>query len=134
MNMCKLPYPSMSTREEKIEIAKDIRNRLLKNHRNKVLAIGIYGSIALGKDGPYSDIEMHVITKDGTYIKNQEFIYSKYKIEINVKEKSEIIQQASGVDDSWAIKTVAFTHILSLYDPGDLFKEIKSLPFQVTND
>ncbi|WP_436756531.1 nucleotidyltransferase domain-containing protein, partial [Streptomyces sp. URMC 124] len=59
-----------------------IKDRLLQLHDDAILAIGLYGSLAQGIDGPYSDIELCVITKDGVSLHGHEFIYPPFKIEI----------------------------------------------------
>jgi kanamycin nucleotidyltransferase len=127
------PYPFPTSREEKLEIIKEIKARLLKANGDNVLAIGAYGSIALCTDGPYSDIELHVVTKDGINLKSYEFIYDKFKIEISTKQKSEIFIQAKEVDDSWSIKAGIFTDVLPIYDPEGIFEEIKGSPFLISD-
>lgn len=57
-----LEYPAPTTRKEKLEMANQIKNKLLNRFKESILAIGVYGSIGHGTDGPYSDIEMHVVT------------------------------------------------------------------------
>lgn len=128
-----LPYPTATTNEEKLKVIDEIKNRIINTYGDSVLAIGVYGSIALGTDGPFSDIEMHVVAKDGTESNTHEFIYGKFKIEINVNQKSEIFKQAREVDDAWSIKAGVFTNIKSIYDPSHLFDKIKSLPFLISD-
>lgn len=64
-----LAYPVSTTRIEKIEMASVLKDRLLTAHGNQILAMSVYGSLATGNDGPYSDIEMHVITRAGSFQK-----------------------------------------------------------------
>lgn len=70
-----LSVPTPTTREEKMTIINKISDRLLKPYPDKVLSIGVYGSNGHRVDGPYSDIEIHVITRDGTDLERHEFIY-----------------------------------------------------------
>ncbi|PAD31913.1 kanamycin nucleotidyltransferase C-terminal domain-containing protein, partial [Paenibacillus sp. 7523-1] len=97
-------------------------------------AIGIYGSIALAKEGPYSDIELHIISRDGANIPNRELIFHPYKLEISTKQKSEWFHQASMVDDGWAIRTGSFVHITSLYDPNGIFYKAKEIVLSVPDE
>ena len=127
-----LSFPTATTRDEKMEVIKEITKRLLLKHEETILAIGAYGSIGAGYDGPFSDIEMHVITKDGSELDSLEFIYDKFKIEISTKQKTAFFNMAKKVDDSWAIKASAFTKILPLYDPEQLFEAIKTYPLQLS--
>jgi len=126
-----LSYPASTSRDEKLEIINLIKNKLLSIYKADIIAIGVYGSLALGNDGPFSDIEMHVVTKDGIKIKSYEFIYEKFKIEINTKQKNEFLNEAMMVDDSWAIRVGMFINILSIYDPNNFFNDVRKLPFHV---
>lgn len=125
-----LAYPVSTTRKEKLEMIHIIKKRLLTAHGDAILAIGAYGSIALETDGPFSDIELHVITKDSSQLESLEFIYDKFKIELSTKDRSTFIKQAKEVDDSWAIKSGVFIHILPIHDPTHLFEQVKELPFE----
>ena len=124
-----LTYPAPTTRKEKLEMISILKDRLLAARGEDMLAIGVYGSIALGTEGPYSDIEMHVITKDGIKMETLEFVYDKFKIELSTNEKTAFFQEAEEVDDSWAIKAGAFINILPIHDPENIFEQVKTLPF-----
>ncbi|MDJ0333034.1 kanamycin nucleotidyltransferase C-terminal domain-containing protein [Planococcus sp. S3-L1] len=125
-----LAYPVSTTRKEKLEMIHTIKERLLVAHGDAILAIGAYGSIALKTDGPFSDIELHVITKVANQLESFEFIYDKFKIELSTKDHRTFIKQAKEVDDSWAIKAGVFIHILPIHDPTHLFEQVKDLPFE----
>ena len=128
-----LSYPVATTRTEKLEMINILKNRLLAVHGDKIQAIGVYGSIALGKDEPYSDIELHVITKEPLYLENPEFIYDKFKIEISLNETNAFVKKAKEIDDAWAIKAGSFIHIQPVYDPFNIFDQVKKLPFESLN-
>lgn len=129
-----LPFPAATTREEKIEIINEVKEKLLNTYKENILAIGAYGSIGLNTDGPYSDIELHVITKDGFNLKNHEFIYDRFKLEIGMIEEIEIIKSAKVVDESWAITAGVYINILEIYDPKNLFEELKKLPYENSDE
>ncbi|MCE5172063.1 KNTase domain-containing protein [Paenibacillus profundus] len=129
-----LTYPAATTREEKIHIIGQIKDRLLQQHGETILAIGLYGSIAQGIDGPYSDIELLVVTKDGISLPDYEFIYLPFKIEISMNQKHEVCQCATAVDDSWAIKAGVYTHLEAIYDPTGLLDQIRALSKQISKE
>ena len=129
-----LPYPAPTTREEKMKLVAQIKDRLLQLHGDAILAIGLYGSLAQGIDGPYSDIELRVITEDGISLPGHEFIYPPFKIEIGMKQKHEAMRSAATVDDSWAIKAGASAHLQAIYDPDRLLDEIRTRPMQISDE
>ncbi len=124
-----LTYPAPTTRSEKLEMIAVVKDRLLAAHGEHILAIGVYGSIALKTDGPYSDIEMHVVTKAHDSIEDLEFVYDQFKIEIGFHDKQAFFEKAKKIDDSWAISAGAFIHVLPVYDPTNLFEQVKTFPF-----
>lgn len=124
-----LTYPTSTTRSEKLEMIAVLKDRLLAAHGEHIVAIGVYGSIALETDGPYSDIEMHVVTNAYYPIEDLEFIYDQFKIEIGFHDKQAFLEKAKKIDDSWAISAGAFIHVLAVYDPTNLFEQVKTLPF-----
>ena len=122
-----LPYPAATTREEKMNIIHQIKDRLLQLHGDSILAIGLYGSIAQKIDGPYSDIELRVVTQDGVSLPDTNS-YTPFKIEIGMEQKQDILKDAASVDDSWAITAGAYVHLQEIYDPANLLAEIRSCP------
>ncbi|WP_229106807.1 hypothetical protein [Paenibacillus sp. 1001270B_150601_E10] len=50
-----LPYPASTSRTEKLDFIDRIVKMLLNKYRDNIEAIGIYGSIAQEKEGPYSE-------------------------------------------------------------------------------
>ncbi|MBU9722737.1 MULTISPECIES: kanamycin nucleotidyltransferase C-terminal domain-containing protein [Bacillaceae] len=129
-----LPFPAATSRDEKMEMIDEITDRLFKKYEGNILAIGVYGSVGAGSDGPYSDIEMHVITRDGFSIEGYEFIYDKFKIEISTEQKSTFFKKAMEVDESWAITAGVYINIHAIFDPGNIFEEVKGYPFKVSDE
>ncbi|MEN0641957.1 kanamycin nucleotidyltransferase C-terminal domain-containing protein [Alkalicoccobacillus gibsonii] len=126
--------PKATSLKQKLEFADLLKRRLLETYNDQIVAIGLYGSLGLGTSGPYSDIELHVITLDGAEIPGHEFIYDPFKIEISSREESAAIRRASEMSDAWPIKAGSNIHIHPLYDPNEFFKRIKKLPLQISDE
>lgn len=129
-----LPFPARTSRQEKLDFVYEIKDKLLDKYDEDIEAIGIYGSLAQGKDGPYSDIELHVICRDGANIPSHELIYHPFKLEISTKQTSEWLDQVRSVDDGWAIKAGSLLHITSLYDPKGIFERTKEVALSVPEE
>lgn len=82
-----LPYPASTSRTEKMDFIDNIKKLLLNEYGEHIEAIGVYGSIAQEKDGPYSDIELHVISRDGVNIPGYERICHPFKLEVATMQK-----------------------------------------------
>lgn len=129
-----LAYPYNTSREEKWRFIEQIKDRLLAKHEDIIIAIGVYGSIGQHSDGAYSDIELHVVTKDGTSIAELEIVYPPFKLEIGVTERTKWLAKLRRVDDSWAIWYGAFVHIISLYDSEGFFATVKKLELSISDE
>jgi kanamycin nucleotidyltransferase len=55
--------PGMMSREERWRIANEIAGRAMEHCGSRLKAVGVYGSLALGTDGPFSDIEMFCVLR-----------------------------------------------------------------------
>lgn len=126
-----LPFPSPTTREEKSAFVNRVQNRLLELYGDAIAAIGLYGSVGRGTDGPYSDIEIVVVTRDEAALPGHEFILLPFKLEIDSYTMAEYRKKAGACDDYWAIRAGSFVGVLPLYDPLQLFGEIKKIPISL---
>ncbi|WP_246056011.1 kanamycin nucleotidyltransferase C-terminal domain-containing protein [Alteribacter natronophilus] len=121
----RLSFPKASTRKEKSEMIEVISRRLLDRFGKDITAVGVYGSVGQESEGPFSDIEIHVVTKEGKTIQEYEFIYGGFKIELSTAQETELLEKACRVDDSWPIRAGAYVHVKPLYDPDGFFDELQ---------
>ncbi len=99
-----LPYPAATSREDKWKFIHQVKEEVLQRDGGSILAVGVYGSLARGSDGPYSDIEIRILTPDGVDLPGQEEIIPPFKLEIGATQRSAWLKGAAFVDDSWAVK------------------------------
>ncbi|MGN7456353.1 kanamycin nucleotidyltransferase C-terminal domain-containing protein [Paenibacillus pasadenensis] len=117
-----LPYPAATTREQKLAYAHRVKDRLLAEHPGRILAIGLYGSVARGTDQPCSDLELHVVAPDGAEpLPGDEFVELPFKLELSCRTRAGYLARAARVDDGWPIWAGSFTHVMPLHDPKGLF-------------
>ncbi|WYP26913.1 hypothetical protein NSQ54_02020 [Alkalihalobacillus sp. FSL W8-0930] len=128
------PHPKQTTLNQKLELAELLKTKLLETYNDQIIAIGLYGSLGLGTSGPYSDIELHVITLDEVKIPQHEFVYDAFKVEISSREESAAIRRASEISDAWPIKAGSSIHVRPLYDPNDFFRRLKKLPLEIPDE
>ncbi|MDQ0207568.1 kanamycin nucleotidyltransferase C-terminal domain-containing protein [Alkalicoccobacillus murimartini] len=129
-----LPYPTPTTLNEKQKLAIMIKDKLLAKYDDTILAIGLYGSMGLGTTGPYSDMEMHVITREGHPVPSHELIYGRFKVEISSIEKQAMLNRASEMSDAWPVSAGSYIHIQPIYDPKQIFEEVRRLPLEIPNE
>lgn len=119
--------PVKISRSERFQTCQEIAARLHEVYKEKVLAIGVYGSISRGTDGPYSDIEMFCVLKEsGEKIEfSYEWSAGPWKAEVNVCSADVLLNTAATVEDDWPLTHGPFFSPLSLYDPKGFFETLK---------
>jgi kanamycin nucleotidyltransferase len=119
--------PAEMSRDERLKLCNEIASRLHELYGNRILAIGVYGSIARGADGPFSDIEMFCVLKqsDEPVDFSYEWVAGPWKAEVNVRTEDVILQDAATLDGEWPLTHGPFFTNLSLYDPEGFLPRLK---------
>jgi kanamycin nucleotidyltransferase len=126
--------PSEYTHDERMARAEYIASRFQAYYAENLVAIGIYGSLGRGLDGPYSDIEMHVIVKGEEIEHSYEWSAGLWKAEVDVYSPDIYLLRAGELDDLWPITQGAFARVLPLHDPKRLFHRAAHTVFDHTLD
>jgi kanamycin nucleotidyltransferase len=126
--------PTEYTHTARMARAEAISARFQAHYDESLLAIGIYGSLARGTDGPFSDIEMHVIVKGEEIERAFEWSSGPWKAEVDVYSADVFLAQAASFDGIWPITQGAFTRVLPLHDPKRLFHRAAHAVFDHTLD
>ncbi|MED4727458.1 ANT(4')-I family aminoglycoside nucleotidyltransferase [Aneurinibacillus migulanus] len=120
--------PVKISRSERLQTCQEIAARLHEVYGEKILAIGVYGSVSRGTDGPFSDIEMFCVL-GGESSEPVEFSHEwsagPWKAEVNVCSADVLLKTASTVEGKWPLTHGPFFSPLSLYDPKGFFSTLK---------
>lgn len=106
-------------------IVEEIRSRLGK----RLIAVGLYGSMAKDADGPFSDIELFCAIDSSGEEYSPEWVYGPGKIEINFYSEDVLRHQAMEVEEDWAISQGQFLYARNLYGSDAFFDELRLLVF-----
>lgn len=117
--------PQPMERERRLELAYRIAERVQRHYRERALAVGIYGSLAQGSDGPYSDIEMHCVLRGSGIERWHEWSTGPWKAEVDVYSADVALRWASEVDVDWSITHGAYTRVLPVQDPTGFFPRLR---------
>jgi kanamycin nucleotidyltransferase len=117
--------PQPMERERRLELAYRIAERVQRHYRERTLAVGIYGSLARGSDGPYSDIEMHCVLQGSGIERCHEWSAGPWKAEVNVYSADVVLRWAAEVDVDWSITHGAYTQVLPVHDPTGFFPRLR---------
>jgi kanamycin nucleotidyltransferase len=119
------PVEPQVRRERAAQIAQSFRIY----YRDQVLAIGYYGSIARGTDGPYSDIEMHCVVAGTGLEKTFEWNAGPWKAEVNVQSRDVLLEDAAIIEGNWSITHGAYSHVLPVYDLDGFFEQLRAVVY-----
>jgi kanamycin nucleotidyltransferase len=117
--------PKPMERARRLELAYRIAEQVQRHYRERVLAVGIYGSLARGSDGPYSDIEMHCVLRGSGVERWHEWSTGPWKAEVDVYSADVVLRWAAEVDVDWSITHGAYTEVLPVHDPTDFFPRLR---------
>ena len=98
-----------------------------RHYGDQVLAIGYYGSVAKGTDGPYSDIEMQCVINGSGLENTYEWNAGPWKAEVNVQSRDVLLEEAAIIEGNWSITHGAYSHVLPVYDPDGFFEQLQSV-------
>ncbi|NUM44154.1 MAG: nucleotidyltransferase [Anaerolineales bacterium] len=121
--------PNPQTHAERLARAQQIAAQLQAHFGDELLALGVYGSLARGTDGPYSDIEMWCILRGEEIDYAYEWTPGPWKAEVDVRSLDTIQHEAADLDEDWAMTHGSFAHVLPLYDPEGIFPTLAERVF-----
>jgi kanamycin nucleotidyltransferase len=113
--------PNPISHSQRMKIAEEIAGQLQDYFKERVLAISIYGSLAKGTDGPYSDIEMDCVLESLDCDRTLEWCGGDWKAEIDLLSVSSVLKNAAEVGPKWPISHGIYIHYIPVYDPTNLY-------------
>lgn len=122
-----MPGPQPFSHAERMSRAREIAETFRAHF--DVLAIGLYGSLARGDDGPYSDIEMYCVVRGQGIDEDYEWSEGAWKAEVNVQSAEVLTAWATEFDEFWPLTHGSCVNILPLHDPQGFFESLKGYVF-----
>lgn len=119
--------PKPLSHSQRLSIAYEIVERMKDRFHRDLLSIGLYGSLARGEDGPYSDIEIFGVLQTDHYIQRHEWCTAEWKAEVDLYGKQTLRDLAARVDERWPLTHSAFLTVLPLDDPERFFAELRAI-------
>lgn len=91
-------------------------------------AVALYGSLARGDDGPFSDLELLCVLagreeEEFTF----EWVAGPWKAEVNVVGAGALLREAARIDGRWPLTHGAFLRMRALWDPGDFCRQVQRI-------
>lgn len=119
--------PQPMARKERLTLARTIADRARALRGDDVLAVGLYGSLARGTDGPYSDIEILCVLRTTGEGYTREWVAGPWKAEVDFYGQDVLLEKAAGVDERWPLTHGAYVHVRALHDPDRFFPKLRGV-------
>jgi len=126
--------PEAIERTRRLKLAYEIAEHVQRHFGETVVAIGLYGSLARGSDGPYSDIEMHCVVQGTGVDERLEWSAGAWKAEVDVFSEDVLLAWAAEVDVDWPLTHGACTEVLAVYDPTGFFARLRDAVLSCDDD
>lgn len=115
------------TRRDRLALAREIADRARTRCGDDLLAVGLYGSLARGDDGPYSDIEILCVLGTSGEHYTHEWTTGPWKAEVDFISRDRLLAQAAEVDGEWPLTHGAYVHTRPLHDPHRIFPQLREI-------
>ncbi len=109
----------------RIEIANKLKGKILRKHRDEILGIAVYGSVAKNEDCRYSDLEMFVVTKRKLKVREYRYVYKGMPIEVSYIPAREMLRNARQITPDWPIVADFYRSYLVLYERDAWFMRLR---------
>ncbi|GGD13539.1 kanamycin nucleotidyltransferase C-terminal domain-containing protein [Pontibacillus salipaludis] len=116
--------PNKFKTEERFEIADEILNELLSKYKSNLVSVAIEGSTAKGLDLPESDLELRVVIKERES-SWEAFFYKGMFVGVSFSTLEKMKSKAKNIDFEWSVKNDALYTCKVLYDPTNLYEELR---------
>jgi kanamycin nucleotidyltransferase len=126
--------PQPMSHEARLALAREIADRALARHGAEVLALGVYGSLARGADGSYSDVEMMCVLRSPGTDHTAEWAHGPWKAEVNFLGYDVALSQAAELEGDWPLTHGAYLNILPLHDPEHFFERVRTAALAQPDD
>jgi kanamycin nucleotidyltransferase len=117
--------PKPMDNQQRAALVEQIAEKLRQHYKGRLQALGVYGSLARGTDGPYSDIDMYCIV-DGQEIETcHEWSSGDWKADVDVYSADVALRWAAVLDVDWPITHAACLAVKPLEDPQGIFPRMR---------
>jgi kanamycin nucleotidyltransferase len=119
--------PAPLTTADRMRVVDQIVDDTFTQHGRAIEAAALYGSLAHGSDGPYSDIEMWFVLNRPGMSGRYEWVHGAGKAEVNFYGPDVIRARAVQLTERWSLRQGSLYHIQPIYGDLAFFDELKRL-------
>ncbi|RLA92208.1 MAG: hypothetical protein DRG69_09170 [Deltaproteobacteria bacterium] len=114
------------------EVARKLSEIISRKYGDNIYLVALYGSVARGEEGEYSDIDLYVVTQNIS--KRRYFAYRNIPITIEYYRKDDIQRILYEVSSTWPSEVYHFLHPKVLYERGEVVREFREIVKQIPDE
>jgi kanamycin nucleotidyltransferase len=112
--------PAGVSHEQRLAVARELASRVVAQHGEAVAAITIYGTTSIGVDGPYSDLDMTIVTYPDIGHETKCYTHAGLTINLDYQTVEESMEEARDPNEGGPWMTVQV-----LYDPHGVIEQFR---------
>jgi hypothetical protein len=113
--------------EERMEACRVASDKLLKKYPGDIIATGVSGSVGRCQDLKHSDIDFHVLVKDGSPLKSHMLVVRGCLLSVTVKTEKDWRKELEEPNRSLPLAVGSLESILSIHDSKEIFVRLRNL-------
>lgn len=110
--------------QRRVRLARELFSRKRAELGNRLVACGIYGSVAHGAALPHSDLELIFVLDGESDGWDENVLLEGIPAECNFRSGPRLVKWARHVGPDWGIEADQYRHHLVLWDPGQFFDRL----------
>lgn len=119
--------PQVQSRAQRLLTVDRIVADLHRTYGDAILAIGLYGSLARGTDGDFSDIELWCVLSTPGVDDCEEWVYGPSKAEVDLYGKDVMLARAVEVEPAWPLSQGELVNCRPLFGDMAFFDKLLTL-------
>lgn len=120
------PMSSADETERRVALARVIAERKRAELGEHLLAVACYGSVAHAAAGPYSDVELVLLTDDTLELAYEPFFIEGVQGQCDILPASRVLRAASHAREKWGIEADQHRCHRVLWDPEGYFARVQA--------
>jgi predicted nucleotidyltransferase len=124
----------MSLYEERLALARQICDAVVARHGDKIVAVGLHGSMAHGDVDEYSDIDFLVVVDERGAIPERSAWSDGLYVSVSVNTVDVLLGDARAVESMWSAAADQYLNPLALHDPSGFFERLRKAHIEGSDD
>ncbi len=121
--------PAGVSHEQRLCVARELASRVVAKHGAAIAAIAIYGTTSINVDGPYSDLDMTIVTYPDMGHETKCYTCGGLTINLDYQTVEESMEEAVDPNEGGPWMTVGV-----LYDPNGVIEQLRQTWRALTAD